>query len=910
MLRNPGKNLVRLIVVLLLLVVFLLGQFSALLVDWLWFKELGYPSVFLRILLLKLALGCAAGLAALLFLGFNLRVALRRALAGGLRSGEDDNLIEFYPGEKARIPAPLLQWGAWLLAAFIAIPFAAHFADLWDHALRFFWSQPVGSSDPIYARDLGFYLFELPFLESLQNGLTSLAFLAFAGVLGLALLTGFIRRGGEGIAKPRHATLGHLALLAILFLAGYAWGYFLERYELLFSGTGVVYGAGYTDLVVVRLSLWLMVAASVVFAGTILVAYRRDRLRLVAWSAVVYFGLMVVSLLAAPLAVQSLIVEPNELELESRFIEYEIAFTRQAYGIDRIEERSYAALSDLTPEKVAANRQTLSNIRLWDWRPLLETFRQLQEIRLYYQFYEVDVDRYRLNGDYRQVMLSARELAPELPERADTWLNRTLQFTHGYGLVMSLASQEGKEGTPTFLIQDLPPKTPEGLGLDQPAIFYGEKMPGYRIVNTGVKELDYPKGDENVYTRYAGRGGLPIDAFWKKLLFAWELGDLNILLSDYLKPDSRLQLRRQVRERIGTLAPFLNLDSDPYLVLSNKQLFWIQDSYTTSDRYPYAEPYEGRLNYIRNSVKTVVDVYHGGVDFYVMQPDEPVLKVYRKAFPGLFRPLEEMSEDLRQHLRYPEDLFRIQVDKYNRYHMTIPQVFYNNEDLWTLPREKYAGDPLAMDPYYILMRLPEEERLEFLLMLPLTPRNRDNMIAWVAARCDQPDYGRLLVYKLPKEKLILGPMQIEAMIDQDPVISRQLSLWDQRGSQVIRGNLLVIPLDHSFIYVEPVYLIAEGNNIPQLRRVIVAYNDRVTMEPTLEQAVAAIFGQASPGAGKARPQTAETPVRTGLLEGARRIFDRAQQALQEGDWQAFGRAMEDLQKTLGENAEENSSPPQ
>ena len=910
MLKLTKKNLLRLLAAVLLLSVFLLGQFAEILVDWLWFGQLGYEFVFLRILLLKVSLAIAAGLFAFLFLGFNLRTAIRRALAGGLRADEDDNLIEFYPGEQARIPAPLLQWGAWLLATFIAIPFAAHFAAVWDNALRFFWSQPVGRSDPIYGRDLGFYLFEFPFLQDLQNGLTSLAFLAFAAVLGLALLTGFIRQGGEGIARPRHATLGHLALLAILFLAGYAWGYFLERYELLFSSTGVVYGAGYTDLMVVRISLWLMVAASVIFAGTILFGYRRDRLPIIGWSAGAYFGLMVLALLAVPSLVQNFIVEPNELELEAPFIEYEIAFTREAYGIDRLEERPYAALANLTREEVTANQDTLRNIRLWDWRPLLETFRQLQEIRLYYQFYEVDVDRYRLNGDYRQVMLSARELAPELPERADTWVNRTLQFTHGYGLVMSLASQEGEEGTPTFLIQDLPPRTPAGLTLDQPAIFYGEKMPGYRIVNTGVKELDYPKGDENVYTRYAGKGGLPIDSLWKKMLFAWELGDLNILLSDYLQPDSRLQLRRQVRERIGAIAPFLNLDADPYLVLSDEQLFWVQDSYTTSDRYPYAEPYQGRFNYLRNSVKTVVDVYHGSVDFYVMQPEEPILKVYQKAFPGLFRPLEEMTEDLRQHLRYPEDLFRIQVDKYNRYHMTIPQVFYNNEDLWTLPQEKYAGDPLAMEPYYILMRLPEEDRLEFLLMLPLTPRNRDNMIAWVAARCDQPHYGRLLVYKLPKEKLILGPMQIEAMIDQDPLISRQLSLWDQRGSQVIRGNLLVIPIDHSFIYVEPVYLIAEGNNIPQLRRVIVAYNDRVAMEPTLEQAVAAVFGQASPGDGKARPQAAETAVRSGLLEGARRIFDRAQQALQAGDWQAFGRAMDDLQTTLEENAEENSSPPQ
>jgi uncharacterized membrane protein (UPF0182 family) len=886
------------IVAATIIILFLLGRFSAVLVDWLWFAELGYKVVFRRLLLLRLALGAVAGLAAFVFLGFNLKVAFRRALAGGMRAESAGNVVEIFPGEKYRIPPPLLQWGAWLLAAFVAIPFGLYFGEQWDAVLRYLWGEPVGRVDPIYGRDLGFYLFDLPFLQIMQNNLTFLAFLAFAAVLGLVVLTGLVRRKGQGFAPPRRPAALHLALTCLLFMAGQGWGYVLERYELLYSVSGAVHGAGYTDLQVVRLGLWAMAAASVALGLTVLLGYRRNWLRLAVWGAGGYLVLLVALLMAAPWAVQSFIVEPNELELETPFLQHEIAFTREAYGIDRVEERAYPALSDLSREQVSANRQTLRNIRLWDWRPLLQTFRQLQEIRLYYQFYEVDIDRYRLDGEVRQVMLSARELAPELPERADTWVNRTLQFTHGYGLVMSLAAQEGEEGTPAFLVQDLPPKTSRGLELEKPAVFYGEKMPGYRIVNSGVEELDYPKGDENVYTRYSGKGGIRLDAFWKKLLFAWEFSDLSILLSDYLQEDSRLQMHRRVQERVGSMTPFLHLDSDPYLVLSEGRLFWFQDAYTVSDRYPYAESYRGRLNYIRNAVKAVVDAYDGTVALYMMQPDEPVLRVYRRAFPGIFRPLEEMPADLRRHLRYPEDLFRIQVDKYSRYHMTSPQVFYNNEDLWTLPQEKYAGDPVPMDPYYILMRLPGEERLEFLLMLPLTPRNRNNMIAWMAARCDEPDYGRLLVYKLPKDKLILGPSQVEAMIDQDPVISRQLSLWDQRGSRVIRGNLLVIPLDHSFIYVEPVYLIAEGNNIPQLRRVIVAYNERVAMEPTLEQAVAAVFGP--PAAALPEPE-APVPSRAvppAWWEEARASFERAQRALQEGNWQAFGRAMGELQELL------------
>ena len=691
-------------------------------------------------------------------------------------------------------------------------------------------------------------------------------------------------------------------------MAGYGWGYFLDRYELLYSTTGVVYGAGYTDLTVVRLGLWGMLVASVALGVTVIFAYRVKRLQLAAWGTVIYFGLLVIFLLVAPQAVQKFIVEPNELGLETPYLKHEIAFTREAYGINAMEERSYPALSNLTREKVNANQQTLNNIRLWDWRPLLQTFRQLQEIRTYYQFYEVDVDRYHLGGDYRQVMLSGRELSQHLPARAETWLNKTLQFTHGYGLTMSLASQEGTEGTPSFLIKDLPPtSTYPSLQVTQPAIYFGEKMAGYRIVNTGVKELDYPKGDKNVYTSYAGSGGIPLDAFWKKVLFAWDLGDINIILSDYLTDDSRLQIRRRVQQRITTLAPFLAVDSDPYLVLSEGKLFWIQDAYTASDRFPYSEPFNGRFNYIRNSVKVVVDAYQGTVTFYMTEPDEPVLKVYRAAFPDMFRPLDEMSADLKSHLRYPEDLFRIQTNKYNRYHMTIPQVFYNNEDLWTIPQEKYAGSPIQMDPYYILMRLPEENRLEFLLMLPLTPQNRDNMIGWMAARCDQPDYGKLLVYKLPKEKLILGPRQIEAMIDQDPTISRQLSLWDQRGSQVIRGNLLVIPLEHSFIYVEPVYLTAEGNNLPQLRRIIVAYNDKVAMQPTLQQAIAAVFG-GPVEAAETTEATALPPINAAPslgLEKARSTFERAQKALQDGNWQEFGNAMGELQQELQKKEDSN-----
>lgn len=892
------KRILFVVIAALVLVLFTLGRFTNLLVDWLWFNEIGYAAVFERLLSLKLMLGGLAALFVGLYFGGNLHIATRHELSWVIK--KDERFIENLTGAKTSIKPALLSMAVWLLALLLAVPFSLYLADQWDTVLRFYWGGAFGQADPIYHRDLSFYTFKLPFWQILQGSLTFLALITFLVVLAINLLAGYIRRQGSGLDWPSPSALRHLGFLLFLFFCGYSWGWFLDRYELLFSSTGLVHGAGYTDYYFVRPGLWFLCVISILTGLAVWFALLRRKKPLLMRVCAAYLALMILGLVVVPQAVQTFYVAPNELELETPFLENEITATRQAYAVDEVQERSYGALSNLSRKDLDGNRQTLQNIRLWDWRPLRQTYRQLQEIRLYYQFYEVDIDRYYLDGNYRQVMLSARELDQNLPQRADTWVNRTLQFTHGYGLVMSLAASEGEEGTPSFLVQDLPPKTRYDLKVNNAAIFYGEKMSGYRIVNTKTKELDYPRGDENVYTSYAGEGGIPIDSWWKKLTFAWELGDINILLSDYLTEQSRLQLWRRVQERINRLAPFLHLDADPYLVLGeNGRLFWIQDAYTTTDRYPYSEPYLRQFNYIRNSAKVVVDAFNGSVRIFTVAEDEPILRVYQRAFPDVFLSLADMSADLRRHLRYPVDLFRVQVDKFSRYHMTIPQVFYNNEDLWTLPDEKYAGDPISMEPYYMLMRLPGQERLEFLLMQPLTPSNRDNMIAWMAARCDEPNYGSLLVYKLPKEKLILGPMQVEAMIDQDPLISRQLSLWDQRGSRVIRGNLLVIPLEHSFIYVEPVYLTAEGNNIPQLRRVIVAYNDRVVMEPSLEKAMISLFrptDQAGGGEGRPLPQNIVTP--TAGLQQARGSLERAQQALQRGDWEEFGRAMGELQDAL------------
>jgi len=642
-----------------------------------------------------------------------------------------------------------------------------------------------------------------------------------------------------------------------------------------------------------------------------------------------------------PFFFQKFFVQPSELALEIPYLKNYIAFTRKAYQLDAIQETSYPALADLTPEVIARNQDTIQNIRLWDSRPLLQTYQQTQAIRLYYQFYNVDTDRYHLTDGYHQVMLSARELSPELPAKAQTWVNEYLQFTHGYGAVMNFVSKTVGGGFPQYLLENVPAESTFGLSITQPSIYFGQSKSGYRIVATDIKEFDYPKGNDNVYTSYTGKGGIPLDSFWKKLLFAWNKADVNILLTTYLKPESRIQIHRNVRERVAEIAPFLRLDNDPYAVLSEGKLYWVQDAYTVSNYFPYANPErttrdntaferslvvgtkgEGRdpdaggiesnstaaldgLNYIRNSVKVVVDMYDGTVRFFVMDPKNPVLAVYLQAFPGVFHQLGELSADLKMHLRYPEDLFGVQADQYRTFHMTDPQVFYNREDLWASPMEKYSGEVQPMKPYYVLTKLPGSDQLEYLLMTPFTPQNRDNMISWMAARSDFPDYGKMLFYQLPKEKLVYGPNQIEAMIDQNTIISQQLTLWNQNGSRVIRGKQIVTPIENSFLYVVPLYLTAEGTNFPQLKRVIAVAGDKVVMEPTLDEALKDLFGTQQPQAvvnPGHEPQTTGAAAQLSTVSSnssrARVQFEDAQKAMQQGDWETFGKAMAELKHLL------------
>ena len=907
--RSPKSRLLRFAwgtgVIALILVAALVG----ILQKWLWMGELGFRGIFWTLLRTQWTMFGSAFLVAFLYLGINLWQAVRdRPSALAARRGKNAALSSAVPDalqSLADASSGFLRLVAALGSVAVALLFAISFYARWDTYLRFRHGASVGVGDPLFGVDLGFYIFRLPFYTLLQSTFMTLAVLTLLAVLGTYIAFGLLRFKDDQKIAISDRAVRHLSVLLAIVIADAGLGFFFDHYQLVYSTLGVVYGAGYAADHVTRLSLWFMVAISA--AACVLLAvncFRRRSGALLIGSAV-YAVSYLVAVQLLPVAFEKFVVQPNELGLESPYLKKYIDSTRKAYQLDAIDEIAYPALTDLTASVVARNKDTLQNVRLWDSRPLLQTYEQTQAIRLYYQFYNVAVDRYHLADGYHQVMLSTRELAQELPLQARTWVNERLQFTHGYDLVMSFVSKTVGGGFPDYLLQNVPAESGYGLGIEQPSIYYGESTAGYRIVATGIKEFDYPKGNDNVYTSYRGKGGIPIDGFWRKLLFAWTQGDVNILLTSYITPESRIQIWRRAQERVAQIAPFLRLDSDPYPVLSGGRLYWIQDAYTVSDAYPYSNVLRtangGSLNYIRNSVKVVVDMYDGSVTFYLMDPKDPILAAYRRAFPGVFKDLNELTPDLKSHLRYPEDQFAIQADEYKTFHMTDPQVFYNREDLWVSPNETYSGASAPMEPYYILMKLPGSDRLEYLLMTPFTPQNRDNMISWLAARCDFPGYGKTVFYQLPKEKLVYGPSQIEAMINQNTTISQQLTLWDQRGSRVIRGKLIVTPIENSFLYIVPLYLQAEGANFPQLKRVIAVAGDKVAMQPTLDAALGDLFGSS------VAPGTSAAPAMTGTalqpaLEQARKMFDKAQKAMQQGDWTTFGTAMQGLEHQLGEPA--------
>jgi len=915
----PSSRLLRaaLAVIGIVLTVFLLTP--ELVIEYFWMGELGYESVFWTIRGTQVVLFLLVFVIAAAYFGVNFNVLLGRIPPLWASRWAEEGEAPQIGGKP--LTRDRLKRGAYVVAGLLSLLFAAGFSGRWNDLLRFWYAGSYGRADPVFGYDLAYHMLELPFLQALQSGLVGLAFLGL-----LALVTGYVIAGEIGIqdgqVHVQAPPLRHLGVNVIVLLMGWAWGFYLDRYELLQEGGGgTVFGAGYTDINVVLPALWIMIVATLVLAGLVGYNLYRRNLRVLGFGVIGYVVLLVGGLVAAPAVVTQLSVLPSELQMERPYLQHNIDMTREAYGLEDFKEESYPARPDLPADAVRENQETIDNVRLWDPRLLIDTYRQLQEIRLYYEFYNVDVDRYTLDGDYRQVMVSARELTQQLPE--DTWDNRHVRFTHGYGSVANLVAREGTEGDPEFLVKNIPPQTDhEALDVENPALYYGERTPNYRIVptddpdNDQPLELNYPKSGENVYTRYDGEGGVAVGSFWKQLLFSYYLGDFNVLLTDYISDDSQIQFWNRVGERVRRVAPFLKFDKDPYLVLGDDRQYWIQDAYTTSTSFPYSEPIRGQrgyegTRYIRNAVKIVVDSYSGEVSLYVSNPDDPIIEMYQRVFPNLFKPLDEMPETLTNHIRYPQDLFEAQLERYRRYHQTDSRVFYNNEDLWTRPQEQYAGQERTMEPYYILTELPGENEsgLEFMLMLPMTPDGRDNMISWVAARSDPPNYGEVIVYELPKDRLIRGPNQIESRIDQNTEISRQLSLWDQRGSSVIRGNLIVVPIEDSFLYVEPIFLVAQDIQIPEMQRVIAANEQRVAMERTLRQSLNQIMGdqvvptrqealaQMEQAAGAAQ---AAAPEQIEGLERAKDLIQEARTALQDGNFAQFGERFGELEDVLND----------
>jgi len=906
----PGRFSFRLALLILVAAAFLLSaQAISLLTDWLWFGEVGYRGVFLQILTAKAMLAFLLGSVFFAAVYGNLYLASR--------SPATDVLIEMEDtlGLPSRfIVEPYIR--RFLLPGVLALSVLAGLqaTQHWDTLLRFRYRTAFGISDPLFGKDAGFYIFVLPFLNTLYGWvMVTLGVTALLTVLTYLLFRG-IQLTTRGPRANRWAR-GHLLLLGSALLTVKAAGFQLDLYDLLFSPRGVVFGASYSDINAVRPALQLLTLLSLICAALCVVHLYRPGIRWLATGLIALVAATVVGQGIYPALLQRFRVVPNEIAVETLYINHSIRFTRLAYGLDKIREVEFPAEENLTWADLERNRLTVDNIRLWDHRPLLATYGQLQEIRTYYKFVDVDNDRYVIDGRYQQTMLSPRELSYEhLPNR--NWINEHFAFTHGYGIVMGPVSRISREGLPEFYIQDIPPSsTTPALRVTRPEIYYGELSNEYVFVKTTAKEVDYPAGEDNVYTTYAGTGGIPIGSVWRKALFAGRFGTMRIPLNENLQRESRILMHRRIDERVRKIAPFLRFETEPYLVLTKDgRLVWLLDAYTVSDRFPYSQPTPRVGNYIRNAVKATVDAYHGTVRFYVSEPGDPLIQAYGAAFPDLFRPLAEMPEDLQAHIRYPVGLFNIQARMYATYHMQNPQVFYNKEDVWHIPGRAGEARETPMEPYYTIMRLPGESKEEYILLLPFTPARRDNMSAWLAARSDGPHYGTLLVYTFPKQKLVYGPKQIEARINQDAYISQQLSLWNQQGSQVIRGSLLAIPVEKSLLYVQPLYLAAsERGSLPELKRVIAAFGSQIAMEETLEHSLARLFGGPGRGAAVASPRppapgaagTAATDRAPGLPAGLRELtaraaeqFARAQEMLRQGNWAAYGEQMRGLEQTL------------
>ncbi len=915
----------------IVILVILLWVFSRYFTDYLWFQEMGYTNVFWIRLWARLVVMVVAGV---LFFGVvygNIRLAMHLLPKVAPVADGEDNVYELLDTRRRGGRRIFLA-----VAIALAVIVGLNYGGSWERIWLYFKQVDFGFVTPVFGRDAAFFVYTLPFLRSILTFVMICFFFGFVAAAGIYVAHRAVGLKGRSLwAAPR--VKAHLLAIVAVALLGKAADYMLAVWNLAYSERGATFGPSYTDVHVQIPVLRFLAIVAVIAAVLFLINIYFKGWRFPAAA----LGLLVVTWLFAgqvyPAIIQQYQVVPTELEKETPYIKNNINATRWAFGLGEVQTTPFRAETNLDLGSIETNAATVDNIRVWDPGPASRTYKQIQEIRTYYSFNDVDVDRYVVDDMYRQVLLAAREFdRSKVSSEAQTWVNQHLTYTHGYGVVVSPVSEATEQGLPRLLVRDIPPQTQTSLKVTRPEIYYGELTGGFVLVKTTAKEFDYPMGDANVFTEYEGTGGVGIGTVGKRLMFALRYGTIKLLVSDYLRSDSRILFRRSLEERAQAIAPFLQYDRDPYIVIRDDgSLVWIWDAYTSTDRFPYSEPLQSKgANYLRNPIKVVIDAYNGDTTFYQIDPDDGVANAWGNVFPGLFTPGDQMPDDIRRHLRYPEDFLSAQAEKLAVFHMTDPQVFYNKEDVWEIPTEVYGGEQIQVKPYYLMMVLPGNKKEEFVLLQPFTPRTKQNMISWMAARMAVDQYGDLLVISFPKDKLVFGPAQVEARISNDPVISAQITLWDQAGSDVIRGNLLVVPVEDSVVYVAPLYLQAEQSAMPELTRVIVAYGDVVVMERSLrlalETALSASGGATTTTVPSATTTTGPTTTtvpsattttasvttttastttttiigpglptdRGALLDLAEQLYEEARAAQRDDDWATYGEKIRRLGEVI------------
>lgn len=935
--HRPKKGLSFVVMVIVVILVLLIGC-AGFLTNWMWFDSLGYEKVFWTKFLSQLEIGVPVFLAAMLLVRIYLK-SLKKHYFIEIESHE-------IPDEKR---LNKISWGMSVVFGLLVGLTAG--ASTWMDFRQFANATSFGLKDPLFHLDISFYVFKLSFLTKANNIVLGIVVgvviitLLYYGILMMVRTPDmfewepgepedpetsgenaipFTRKSRKKPSEKRtldlnnsnmsqllHIASGKLTLLGIIFYVMVAMDFLIRQFDLLHVHTGAVYGAGFTD---VNVKLWvyrLIMALSIVGAVTLCHhMHRKEPKKLVRIPiAIVAVGLLggVVSF-----AVQNLLVSPDEINKESKYLERNISFTRHAYGLDNIKVEEFPAEQNLNRQAIRDNSQTITNIRINDYEPVQDFYNQTQSIRQYYDFNDVDIDRYNINGEQTQTYLAAREINES--KISSTWINRHLKYTHGYGAAVSRVDAVTASGQPDIIVKNIPPESEaKDIEITRPEIYFGELTNDYVIVNTDEQEFDYPNGNENSYSMYKGKAGIKLNLL-NRILFSVREGSMKLLVSSNVNSDSRIIINRNIKDRVEKLMPYLSYEKDPYMTVVNGKLYWIVDAYTTSSYYPYSEPYSGEVgstNYIRNSVKVVVDAYNGDTTFYVVDEDDPVARTYQKIYPILFKDGKDMPEGIRKHIRYPNSLLKIQAGVYTKYHMDQVKVFYQDEDLWDIAHQIYGTEEKEMNPSYFIFELPDEKKAEFINMIPFTPKSKQNMTAIMMARNDGNRYGQLLVYKFPKNKTVYGPMQIEAQIDQNTEISKEFSLWNSSGSKYRRGDLFVIPINHSIMYVEPVYLEASNQAIPEMKRVIVAYGDKIAYESTLEDALADLFGEdensgqsqsASASSGKKNSGKSNTKE---LIQKANEAYENAVNAQKSGNWKKYGDYLDELEKYLNQLEDQN-----